>query len=263
LGPERSLWYISDLTVRPLPDPTQINFKELPPIQVFKMVPGYFSTGADVHQTFLGNHNLIMISELTQNRKQWFLQVYYGPEKDIIIGATRVPFMYVASVPPLLPIHFTEVIGNIGHPHYTNLLIEPYLFFARFPTWNLGGSRRYAHEIWATRIDPDRVFNPWGKLLVAGGTREEIYVIRNIIPLPTSGAKTATIYLFGVAAAGTLTITESSSPYHIWAETGIRVQSTQSVSAGANKIIWDRPAPWMALGIDQDLSEWMIILDCR
>jgi hypothetical protein len=259
---DRGLFLLSDGTRRPLSNPSQINYATVGEVnKPFRIAPTYFLYNIDVHQLLLLDQGLVMLSELTQYRNQWFIQVYYGAEKDWFIGTTVVPTFFVAPISPPFPIHFTDVVGNIGHPHYTNLLKEPYLFFARFPTWNWGGNRAWAHDIWVARIDPNYLFSPRGKVLVANGGQEP-YTHPNLIPIPTFGARTATIYLFKVSASGTLTLTESGSPYHIYKSDGDYVQTTYSVSSGGNKIIINAPAPWIALGLDVNLYEWMVVLDC-
>ena len=256
---DRGLFLISDGSVRPLSDPTQINYAVVGNLnKPFNVIPNYFRVYADVNQILLLNQGIVMLSELTDYRNQWFIQVYYGAQKDWIVG-TYVPFVFVTPILPPLPIHFTDVVGNLGHPHYTNLIKEPYLFFVRFPTWDWGGSRRYAHDIWVTRIDPDYVFNPIGKVLAFGGDNE-IYNIPNVIPIPTFGAKKIVIYLHGLSSNGTLTLTESNSPYHIYKQTNMIYQTTYSVNTGSNKIVVDNPASWISLGLNVDLAEWVVMI---
>ena len=257
---DRGLFLISDGSVRPLPDPTQINYAVVGNSnRPFNVIPIHFRGSADIHQILLLNQGIVMLSELTHNRSQWFIQVYYGAQKDWIVTTNYIPFVFVAPILPPLPIHFTDVVGNLGMPHYTNLIKEPYLFFVRFPTWDWGGSRRYAHDIWVTRIDPDYVFNPIGKVLISGGLTE-IRDIPNVIPIPTFGAKKIVIYLYGVSSNGTLTLTESNSPYHIYKQTNIIYQTTYSVNTGYNKIVVDNPASWISLGLNVDLAEWDVVI---
>lgn len=249
----RSLWHINNFTRRPLPQPTQLNGSGT---TSFPMVYLGQSHALDVHQTFLGDNGLVMLSELVGYRKQWHFQIFYGTTIDI---GNLIPFKWVYPVKSPFPIHFTELVGNMGHPFYTNLLEKPYLFFARFPTWNIRGRRRYYHDIWVAEIDPYELFNPYNKVLMTGGNND-IYNLPDIIPIPTFGAKSVTIYLHNVAAAGTLTVTESHRPYNLWNSSSDVTQTTYSVSAGANKIEHTDPAAFIALGIDQNLSEWYIVL---
>jgi len=256
---DRGLFLISDGSARPLPDPTQINYAVVGGSnKPFSVISNQFRVKADIHQILLLNQGIVMLSELTDHRYQWFIQVYYGAQKDWIV-TTYVPFVFVTPILPPLTIHFTDVVGNLGQPHYTNLIKEPYLFFVRFPTFNWGGSRRFAHDIWVTRIDPDYMFNPIGKVLISGGTNE-IYNIPNVIPIPTFGAKKIVIYLHGVSSNGTLTLSESNSPYHIYNQTDRRYQTTYSVNTGSNKIVVDNPSSWISLGLDVNLTEWTVVI---
>jgi hypothetical protein len=263
-GTDKNLFLLPGGNKRPLPSPKHINYVATEVAdRPFRITPLYFGDKFDVHQLLLLDQGLVMLTD-SHNRGHWFIQVLYGAEKDWVkvnIGITWVPFVFVAPILPPLTIYFTGVVGNMNHPHYTNLLKEPYLFFARAPTRYWGGKRRYAYDIWVARIDPDCVFSPRGKVLVASGTNEP-NAIPDVMPIPTFGARRITIYLFGVSAAGTLTLTESSSPYHIYAQTGVRYRTTYSVNAGANKIVVDSPAPWIALGLNVSLAEWMVVIDC-
>jgi hypothetical protein len=252
----KGIYLLSDGTARPLPTPSQLNASGSTP---YGLIPTYYRGSADVHQLLLLNQGLVILCEHTEFRNQWFIQVFYGPEKDWNVGTSWVIPHFVAPIPPPFPMHFTEVVGNIGHPHYTNYLKEPLLFFIRSPTWNFGGRRAWAHDIWAMRIDPDYVFNPRGKVLVASETTS-IYSLVSTMPIPTFGARRAIIYLFGVSASGTLTVTESTGPYHIRAQTGTIYQTTYSVNSGANKIVIDNPAPYISLGLNVSLSEWAVFL---
>ena len=121
IGYDRSCWLISNYTERPLPTPTQINTYNT---TLIRIVPSCFSTGLAVYQTILLNSGIVMLSELCHNRTTWFLQVFYGPERDLIVHDTIIPVTFVSPVTPLLLFHFTDVVGNIEHPHYTLSLIH-------------------------------------------------------------------------------------------------------------------------------------------
>jgi len=251
----RGLWLIYYFTKRPLSTPSKVNALDTTDV---RMVPTYFAMGLCVHQTIACDSGLVMFSALNDYRDLWYIQVYYGPEKDWDVAGNFSPFMWVTPVPPPFYVHFTDAIGNIGQPHYTTYLGKPLLFFMRAPTWNVGGSRKYAHEIWATVVDPSELLNPKGKTLVTSG-EDEPYTIGKL-PIPTFGADVAEIHLYNVSAAGTLTIIESNSPYHIWNETTSRITTDESISAGGNKIIWNKPAPYIALKTDVDMDAWMVVL---
>lgn len=251
----RSLFYINDFTKRPLPNPTIVNGTSSN--AQFQIVPSYYASGADVNQLFVSEYGVRMLSELIHYRSLWFINVFYGAEKDYLVDSTFVPFFFVAPLVPPFPIHFTDIVGNIGHPHYTNYLGEPMLFFARFPTWNTSGPRNYAHDIWVMNIDPKYVFDPTGKALVATGPGNPV----PNLPIPTFGSKTLIIEIYGASTSGTLTLTESSSPYHIWTQTNIRYTTSYNISAGSNKIVVTDPTPWISIGISgATISEWAILM---
>ncbi|MEM4847496.1 MAG: hypothetical protein QW794_07040 [Thermosphaera sp.] len=258
----RSMWYITDYRLRPLPSPIIGNVEGG---TRFHLAPSYFANYRDVHQLFVYNNQLIMLSECVKQTQLWGLEICYGPEKDWgVVGDTPMIgrfHMPSALIFPYVPLDHTFTVANTAqHPHYTALLGRPLLFFITSPTWEAGGARKYAHEIWATNIRPEEAFNPRKNFpLIASGSREPYLVGK--LPIPTFGAKTATIYLFNVRAAGTLTIIESSSPYHIWAETDTRCLSDYSISAGSNKIILDYLAPYIALKTNVDMSEWVVVLE--
>jgi hypothetical protein len=253
----RTLHYVSNVTARPIPAPTLLSkYSTI----TLPLAPTYYSWLIDVHHSFMVNGRFVMLSELMQYSRVWRIQVYYGAERDLMVGTTLVPFMTVTPIIDPFPLNFTDVIGNVGHPHFTQYLKQPYLFFARFPTWNLGGKRAWSHDIWAMRIDPDQVFNPVKNFPLVTSSFKEPYTAPSKLPIPTFGAKRAIIYLFGVAATGTLTVYESTSPYHIYSATTIRYSTSYSIAAGANKIVIDNPAPWIGLETNVDLSEWMVVL---
>lgn len=256
--PNRSIFAISDFTARPLPTPTRLNVSGTTSVPILS---NHMENSADVHQTLLLDKGIVMISELTNHRAQWYIQVYYGAEKDWYVQGSWIPFMFVPPAVPPLPIHFTEVIGNIGHPHYTNYLREPWLFFVRFPTWDVGGSRAYAHDIWAVRIDPEYVFNPKGKTLMAFGQTEP-YQTGGKPPIPTFGARKITIYIYGASGSGTLYLYEGTSPYHIWRKSGAMMRTSYSINQGDNKIVVDGPvAPWIGLETTVNIGEYAVIID--
>lgn len=261
-GLDRSLFSIPDVTERPLRSPTLGN-QDGP--NRFPIIPSYFGDLADVHHFFIYNGRPVILSELVQSTNNWFCHVYFFPEKDWnMVGTADMVGKYMTVTPistNLIPHNYTHAIGNMGHPHYATLLGRPLLFFVTFPTWNMDGKRRYAHEIWATSINPIEAFNPVKNFpLIASGGSTEPYLIGKV-PIPTFGAETATIIIFGVARAGTLNLIESNSPYHIWFETTTRAISSYPISAGANKLIINRPAPYISLKTNVDLAEWMVVLD--
>jgi len=263
---DRSLYYIDDYTQRPLPTPT----RGLPIIEIgtthyyMQNCSSYMQRDRDVHQLFVYNGQLVMLSEVSKYSNLWSIEVLFGPEKDWYkIGDTNMLGKF--HMPAVMewshgtPNYTHATANQLMHPHYTSLLGRPLLFYITCPYWNAGGSRRYAHEIWAQKINPEEAFNPAKNFPLYMGSVHEPYRLGKV-PIPTFGAKTATILLYGVDSSGTLTIIESASPYHIWAEDATRVQSTESISAGANKIIWNRPAPYIALKTDVALSEWGMLL---
>lgn len=267
-GLDRSLFSIPDVTARPLRSPTLGNQHGT---NRFPIIPSYFSDMADVHQLFVYNGRPVILSELVHSTNNWFCHVYFFPERDwnmvgnVDIGGTMDMVGKYMTVTPvstnLIPHNYTHVIGNMGHPHYSTLLGRPLLFFATFPTCNMDGKRKYSHEIWATSINPIEAFDPTKNFpLVASGVSSEPFLIGKV-PIPTFGAKTATIILFGVAGPGTLNFIESNSPYHIWFETTTRAISNYSISAGANKLIINQPAPYISLKTNVDLAEWMVVLN--
>ncbi|MEM4570445.1 MAG: hypothetical protein QXE66_03960 [Desulfurococcaceae archaeon] len=258
---DRSMWYLSDYTARPLPKPTIGNVYES---NRFLLAPTYFTGERDVHQLFVYNRQLIMLSETRHYTQLWGFEVCFGPEKDWgMIGATPMFgkfHMPSATIFPHGLVNYTHMVANVGHPHYTSLLGAPFLFFATFPTWDAKGKRRYAHEIWAVRIKPEEAFDPRKNFpLVACGYNEPYRIGK--IPIPTFGAKTATIYIFNASAHGALIVIESSSPLHIWTETTSGYSSRYSISAGNNKLIISSPAPYIALKTDVDVKEWLVVLE--
>jgi hypothetical protein len=262
---DRSLFYISNYTTRPLPSPTKGLPLSLVDTTVYRPLqcPLYHAANRDVHQLFVYNGQLIMLSEKRQHTGLWNFEVCFGPEKDwyaVPAGSTVGKYHLVSPIVwSHLTVNYTHVIPNYGHPHYTSLLGVPLLFFVTFPTWNAGGKRAYAHEIWAQKINPEEAFNPARNFPLIMSAYNEPYRVGKI-PIPTFGANTLEIFMFGVSASGTLTITESTSPYHLWALTGMYYTSTYSISVGSNKLIIDKPAPYVALNTDVNLTEFMVIL---
>jgi len=254
-GSFRSIYYVNDITVRPLPTPTQLNASGT---KFFWWAPTYYNGALDVHHTFLSNNGIIMLSELLHNRNTWWIHVYYGADRDLYVRNMLIPFKLVTPIKPLIPIQFADILGNIGHPHYTNYLGRPLLFFARFPTWNLGGKRAYAHEIWATDVDTD-IFNPTGKTMIVNNDND-IYTMPDIIPIPTFGAKYATITLFNISGSGTLNVWEANSPYHLWAQTENRFQNTFTLSSSYFKTTIENVAPWISLGTNVNIGMYQVIL---
>jgi len=260
----RYVYEISDFTSRPLGSPKTPLIKLSDTTVVPAMqIPGYMGGSADVHQTFIYNNMLIMLSEIRHNTGNWSLQIYYGPNKDFdYISTNSMIGKYLFVCPTRFShgiMNYTHVIPNqMRHPHYTSMLGRPLLFFITCPHWNAGGNRRYAHEIWAQTIDPTLAFDPAKNFpLVASG--DNLYYFGNI-PFATYGVSRAIIWLFGVSAAGTLTLYESSSPYHIWYQTASVVSTNYSISTGSNKIVVENPAPFIGLKTDVTLSEWMVFL---
>jgi len=260
-GLQRSMFFIEDLTQRPLPQPGLGNTDGT---YWFRLVPSYRDTAIDVHQLFVYNGMLVMLSEVLHNTDTWHLAVHFGPDKDwsiirsdVMLGRFMMP---VALSWSHNLVHITHLVNNVMlHPHYTTLLGRPLLFFVTAPTWKLYGPRRFAHEIWAVIIDPREAFDPRkNKPLVVSGDKD-IYYSPHKFAIPTFGAESATIYVFGVATSGTLTIRESSSPYNL-VYGATYVESSEPISAGENKIIWDRPAPFISLGVNVDIGEWMVLL---
>jgi len=261
---ERNLYYISDYTARPLPTATLCNPARAlgTTVVVSRLCSTYTADKRDVHQLLTYNGRLIMLSEMVQFTGLWHLDVCFGPEKDwyktddtVILGKFHMPCPITWSH---VKINYTYMIGHIGHPHYTALLGKPLLFHTTFPGWDAGGKRPYAHEIWAGVIEPEEAFDPGRNFPLVFSSSSEPYLFGNIA-MPTFGADSAKIYVTDAAAAGTLTIIEASSPYDIWAETTSRIIHTEAISAGANKIIWDKPAPYMGLKTDVD-AEFMVVL---
>jgi hypothetical protein len=258
----RSMWIISNYRQRPLPSPTLQNVTSSG--NWFHLLSRYSAPSRDVHQTFIYNGQLLMISEKVSYSNLWNLEVAFGPEKDwSYIDNVYMFGKYMMPVPITwdhAKINYTPFVANIGHPHYTTLLGRPLLLHAAFPYWNSGGKRAWAHEIWAQEIDPEVAFSPKHQFPLAAVGTNEPYTVGNL-PIPTFGAKTAVIELYGVSAAGTLTVIESSSPSHIWTNDGYTYSSSYSILSGSNKIIINSPAPYIALNTNVNLNEWDVYLE--
>jgi len=265
-GTDRLLFYVSDYTVRPLPNPTNGTPFVVRDTRLYKIysAPAYYANRRDVHQLLVYNGQLVMLSEAMANTNTWRIIVEFGPDKDWhTVGEYNMIGKYMFVTPVSWShgkMNYTHATPNqMMHPHYTTLLGRPLLFFVNSPHWYSRGSRSYAHEIWVQAIRPEDAFDPKKNMpLVAGGAKEP-YVLGNY-PIPTFGAKRAAIYLYGVAASGTLTVHESSSPYHIWNLTTSVHSTTYSISRGSNKVVIDNPQPFIAIKTDVDLSEWTIYL---
>jgi len=263
---DRSLFYISDYTQRPLPNPTRglpLVIKDTTLYRPYQ-ASNYYSHGRDVHQLFVYNGQLIMLSEVIANTKLWRIEVLFGPDKDWYMVANFNMVGKYHFVNPVFWPHananYTHMTANqMMHPHYTTLLGRPLLFYMTSPNWNAGGSRRYAHEIWVQAIKPEEAFNPAKNLPLAMGGANEPYIVGKI-PIPTFGAKNASIYIFGAAASGTLTLYESTSPYHIWNQTATINTTTYSINLGSNKIVVSNPMPYIGIATDVNISEWMVYL---
>jgi len=262
----RSIFYILDYTVRPLPNPTIGTPLVVSGTTMYKafLGPGYYSKNRDVHQLFVYNGQLVMLSETMPHTNVWRVIVEFGPDKDWHSVATSNMIGKYMLVTPISWSHgkmnYTHMTPNeMMHPHYTTLLGRPLLFFINCPHWKAGGKRAYAHEIWAQSITPEYAFDPKKNFpLVASGPSEPYYV--GNYPIPTFGAKRITIYLFGVATNGTLTVYEAISPYHIWYHTTSVYSTTYSITSGINKITIDYPMPYVAIKTDVNLLEWTIII---
>jgi hypothetical protein len=260
----RSLFYINDYTVRPLPNPvigTPLVVKDSTLYKSY-LGPAYYAHGRDVHQLMVYNGQLIMLSEAIAWTDLWRLIVEFGPDKDwnVVAGYNMIgKYMLVTPVSwSHGKMNYTHMTPNeMMHPHYTTLLGRPYLFFINCPHWNAGGVRAYAHEIWAQAIKPEDAFDPKKNFpLTAEGINEPYYVN---LPIPTFGAKRMSIYLYGVATNGTLTVYESTSPYHIWRQPDSAYSTTYSITSGLNKIAIDYPMLYVAIKTDVNLSDWVII----
>jgi len=259
---DRSLYYINDLTSRPLPDPTYANTSGG---NDFLAASTYRKGSIGIHQLFAYNDILIMLSEIDSYTRGWGVIPHFGPEKewnevfgDVMVGKFHMPcpvtWYYGVQ-------NYTHMIPNqMMMPHYTTVLGTPLLFFACSPAWNLGGTRRYRHEVWAQTIDPSKAFDPTKNFpLVARGTSSIPYDIGKV-PIPTFGASTACIEIHGADSSGTLTVIESPSPYRIWQEGKFRYSDALSIGSGSSKNIINRPAPYMAIKTDVSMDGWIITL---
>lgn len=251
-----SMWYIEDFRVRPLPSPTQVNASGT---TIFSMFDSEYIQGISETQPLAAGSGLRLVAQLLSQRKRFYVVTMFGINEEFIYGGSPIPFKWTLPIIPVLPLHFNEILGHFLHPWYTNILGEPMLFFVRFVTFNSFGKRRTLGEIYATTVDPEMFVEPEGKTLYTGGTNE-IYTIPDRIPIPTFGAKKVIINLYGVATAGTLTVTESHSPANIWLGKSEVYQSTYSINAGSNKVVVDSPAPYIALGIDQNLRRYSVTI---
>ena len=263
-GPYRSLFYVSDYKARPFQTPTRGL-----PLMVYGdtvYMPNQCSTyrveSRDVHQLFAYNGYLVMLSEHRGWTGLWHYEICFGPDKDwykvgtsLMVGRYHMPSALLWSIPT---INYTHVIPHHGHPHYTSLLGVPLLFFVTFPTWDAGGKRAYAHEIWAQKIRPEEAFNPMKNFpLVVSGVDEPYRVGK--IPIPTFGARTATITLSNFTWTGTLTVIEADSPYDIWYG-GATYETRYSVLPSSAKVTIEDPAPYIALKTDAGGCKWLVLL---
>ena len=263
-GSTRSLYTINDTTVRPLPKPILANRSGA---KKFNLVSTYNSDNMAVHQLFVYNGQLMMLSELIQH-SFWHTVAQFGPDKD---WTTVVPpgedWEKVPAFNMLGKYHMPCTLkwpyGYINysaywpeqllHPHYTTEFSFPALFFITRGPW------AYSHEIWATEIEPQIAFDATKNFpLIASSTNEPFTIGK--IPIPTFGSDTITISLFGVNNSGNLYYMESDSPYNIWAETDMRYIEKHSINSGANKIVINKPGPYIALKTDVDLSQWMVVI---
>jgi hypothetical protein len=263
---DRSLFYISDFTARPLPSPVRGLPLVLVDTSVYmpKNIGVYFYNSRDVHQLFVYNNQLIMLSETLANVGFWNIEVSFGPEKGwykvagtVMTGKFHLPsaIIWKHSYP-----NYTDAIPSLFmHPHYTGILGIPLLFYKPNIFWNTGGARTYSCEIWAQKINPEEAFNPIKNFPLVFTSDREPYRVGKI-PIPTFGAKSVEIKLYNVALAGTLTIIQSDAPFHIWSEDTTRYIETQSINAGGNKFIIDNPSPYIALKTDVNMTEWEVIL---
>ena len=254
----RSFYIIQDVTARPLGSPNLIN--KIDTTHITPVSRKYMNL-LNAHQTLVASSGLIMLSEvnywLDNMLNRFTIQVYYGLNEHF-----HYPFFMPCPIVPPLHINLEQGFGGIGQPHYTNLLGEPYLFFARATQYEyLYRFRRYYSDIYAVRVDPDRLFNPYGKVLIWAGANEP-YTVGERVPIPTFGAKTVTIFLTNVSASGTLTVIEGS-PYDIYNMTNNRIITNYSISTGGNKIVIDRPYDNIALKTDVNLSRAVVIIDLR
>jgi len=254
---DRALFYIENYTERPLPKPRRDLVGVL-------QAPTYLGHARDVHQLFVYNSWLVMLSEKISGTELWNLEVCFGPEKDWHKAGNTFMVDKWHFVCPITwshgKINYSHIVPNqLQHPHYTTHLGRPLLFYMTSPTWIAGGKRAWSHEIWAEEIDPEEAFNPVKNMpLIASGHNEPYKVGK--VSIPTFGAKSAEIILFGVKAQGKLTVVESTNPYHIWVEDSIRHTTEYTINTGSNKIILENPAPYIALKTTVDLEEWIVIL---
>jgi hypothetical protein len=263
---DRSLFYISDYTQRPLPNPTRglpLVIKDTVLYRPYQC-PAYSANGRDVHQLFVHNGYLIMLSEVYLYSGVWSLEVCFGP--DVCwhnVGVTDMTgkFHFPSSIAwsHSKSNHSPTVPNHLQHAHYTTLLGVPLLFYIMCPYWNAGGPRRYVADIWVQKINPEEAFDPKKNFPLIMNGWNEPYIVGKI-PIPTFGAKNASIYIFGATTSGTLTLYESSGPYHIWNQTAIINTTTYSINPGSNKIVVSNPAPYIAIATDVNMGEWLVYL---
>jgi len=257
---DRRLYYIDDFTSRPLPSPTYANTSgsyDFPAVSCYRRV------GLDVHQLFVYNNSLVMLSELFDHAQSWGITPHFGPEKKWSRFGMMGHFFMPCPVTWRYGVqNYTHMVPNqVTHPHYTTELGTPLLFFTTFPSLAMGGSRAYSHEIWAQTIDPSKAFDPVENFpLVAMNNNSVIPYDIGKVPIPTFGADTATIEIYGAASAGTLTVIEANAPNPIWNEGTDRYTDDLSIDSGASKNIMNKPAPYMAVKTDVDVDKWSITL---
>jgi len=236
-------------------NPTSINIDTS-----FNAISNYDNMYADMHKLFTIGNQLLLLSELQGYIDKWYIRLYIGPDKDWYkVGNNDMRGKYIMPVSIKQPIPHTHDynIGNIGHPEFSTELKQPVLMWASFRNWNLKGNLAWAHEIWAWHVPPN-YFNDPTRWLPA------VSVINNNElgkPLFTCGAKTITVYV-KTANTGTISILESSSPYHIAYDDGNYVTTTENISsAGTYKYIIENPLPYIAIKASMQIDEITIVLN--
>jgi len=260
---DRRLYRIDDLTSRPLPDPTYGSTSDgvdFPPVSQYAV------GSIDVHQLFAYEGMVVMLSERMDRTGHWTSIVHFGPDiawnefpSVNMIGKFLMPTPIVWGHGAL---NYTSMIPNqLQHPHYTTELETPLLFFVTSPSYGLSGERRYRHEIWAQTIDPTRAFDPAKNFPLVAMERGSsiIYDASNPVPIPTFGASTVTVELYGAGSSGTLTVKGSYSPNFVWGDSRV-YSNNYSIDSGSSRHIFNKLAPYIAVQTDVDVDAWSVTL---
>lgn len=216
--PFMRLYKIADMTARPLGAPT------------LAMLSSSI-TGA-VHHTFILNDTLTTIYERFLD-SAWSLGIAFGPQGAGWRGQVG-QFEFTPSSRFLSLPNMNDEITSFGHPHFTTYFGSPTLLFAWFRTWNHGGPRNHAHEIWAQTL-PDDYLKPrnWFPFYLQRNLDGTAGGESGLSPysVATHGAKKVVVWAGNPTATGTLQIREA--PY-IVSNSAKYIKDDFSVTAATN-----------------------------